>query len=950
MRSVIRYSLNSGAVRGFKNNLIVFGLAAIMVATVGGGSLPMVWSKKALALTPTGSTTPAPDPSTLPVYDTTSHEGFQTLNEAMADADTQNADTIKLNDNLAVTNQQTITKSVTIDGNGKTLSAGFTKTDNNNNSAIGIQADNVTIKNITVDGAGSTNLHGINVYESTGVNINDTTIKNFNTGYKYGLVVNSSEVTVNNLTTSNNSAGVNVDQNTSAPAVLTINGVSHHNDDAGAVPGFAGFGIYVDDSNKDVSVVDTNHQYHTVSTATYGVSYLLNPVATAPAKPTNFYFNKSQNDTTNRTLVDGSTTNTTPLVGTGSIAGEKFLWTHWDSQPNVTYHIETAFQKSDGTWKKLHTSNNSKPQPYRFYGFGSEGNGRYRMQVTAHSTINSLKSSTATVYLSYDTKSPAASFSPNFADNSYVNGNFHVSGIANDNVKLKSVFFDVRDSSGWVAGCVASPSLVYANDQKDVTLNCDINTSSLVEGHQYTLRIHANDYAGYGGGQSRTFTIDRTAPVISVKDGFVGNKTTKTFSNVSFKLFDAVLADKYTINGGPASDFTDNKWSDANFDNIKSRLIEGPNTITLYDKAGNSTDYTFTYDTTAPTLGDIKVIAEGGSELGTSPRYNPWKVTTTGNGDANGVAGVYAYVYRQDGTNWTRLDPVEYAGTPNEHIHYFMQGQTNLDYWVSSKNVGNFQDGHSYRLVVWAKDKAGNESIHTDAQTVADSAVDSAYFSPVFTIDHTAPTVEIDGYTATANSITPQVTATDTHAPLTYAWVANDPGSISQVVISDAAALEPNFTVSAGGTYSFTLTAMDPAGNSTSQVFEFTYVTPPAEQTPPDSNQFASRAGIATGSSIGTPPTQPGQTAGGTFANVTAGAPGTTPQVLGARSTTPNDSMGDIGNVLGKRLTMPEAASTGSCSKLLGLCWYYWVPIVAVIVGIVYYGYRRTAEEPYGTL
>src|SRR5690606_41849218 len=66
-------------------------------------------------------------------------------------------------------------------------------------------------------------------------------------------------------------------------------------------------------------------------------------------------------------------------------------------------------------------------------------------------------------------------------------------------------------------------------------------------------------------------------------DGFVGDKDAKVFSNVSFKLHDAMMADKYTINGGTETDFTNNKWSDANFQNIKSRLVQGENTITLYE-------------------------------------------------------------------------------------------------------------------------------------------------------------------------------------------------------------------------------------------------------------------------------------------------------------------------------------------------------------------------------
>ena len=46
-----------------------------------------------------------------------------------------------------VTSEQvTVNKDVTINGNSRTLDADFTKTDNGNNSAIGVQADGVTIQ------------------------------------------------------------------------------------------------------------------------------------------------------------------------------------------------------------------------------------------------------------------------------------------------------------------------------------------------------------------------------------------------------------------------------------------------------------------------------------------------------------------------------------------------------------------------------------------------------------------------------------------------------------------------------------------------------------------------------------------------------------------------------------------------------------------------------------
>ena len=86
------------------------------------------------------------------------------------------------------------------------------------------------------------------------------------------------------------------------------------------------------------------------------------------------------------------------------------------------------------------------------------------------------------------------------------------------------------------------------------------------------------------------FTLDLVAPVISIKDGSIGNDP--YFSNVSFNFSDNNLVDKYVINE-KEFDFGDSKYSNANYDNFKNYLKSGENTIILYDTAGNSTTKTF---------------------------------------------------------------------------------------------------------------------------------------------------------------------------------------------------------------------------------------------------------------------------------------------------------------------------------------------------------------------
>lgn len=165
-------------------------------------------------------------------------------------------DTIVLDNGFDITSEVVVNKAITLDGNGQTLTPTFTKTTNSNNSTLGVYGTDVTVKDLIIDGAGGTNLHGINVYQATNVNLSDVTLVNNDHN---ALVVNGSEVTVNNLTTANNGwGGVDVDLGSGVvgPAVLTVNGVSHHNEAFGK-------DLYIDDTSKDVSIVDTNSQYLT---------------------------------------------------------------------------------------------------------------------------------------------------------------------------------------------------------------------------------------------------------------------------------------------------------------------------------------------------------------------------------------------------------------------------------------------------------------------------------------------------------------------------------------------------------------------------------------------------------------------------------------------------------------------------------------------------------------
>lgn len=138
-------------------------------------------------------------------------------------------DTITLGSDITITSQVNVNKAVTIDGGNFTIFASFNKTSNSNNSAIGVGHSDVTIKNLVVDGAAggqvwNLQLHGINVYQSTGVTLDTVIVSNFGGA---AVIVNGSTVTATSLNTNNNIWGaVNVDPGSgvTTPSVFTLSG------------------------------------------------------------------------------------------------------------------------------------------------------------------------------------------------------------------------------------------------------------------------------------------------------------------------------------------------------------------------------------------------------------------------------------------------------------------------------------------------------------------------------------------------------------------------------------------------------------------------------------------------------------------------------------------------------------------------------------------------------
>lgn len=200
------------------------------------------------------------------IQNTDTGEYFDSVQNAIDDCDTLAGHTILMSDDVSTSAQVTISKAITLDGGGNTLSPLFAKTANNNNAAIGvIDTDNVMIQNLTIDGSGGTQLHGINLYVSDGIVINNVT-SNHN---RSGLVVNGSSADVTDFSTTGNSwHGINVapGSGVTVQSALTIHNTSSHGETAPTPH------IFIDDIAQDVVVDDVDGQYSFIEFGNGGVT------------------------------------------------------------------------------------------------------------------------------------------------------------------------------------------------------------------------------------------------------------------------------------------------------------------------------------------------------------------------------------------------------------------------------------------------------------------------------------------------------------------------------------------------------------------------------------------------------------------------------------------------------------------------------------------------------
>lgn len=113
-------------------------------------------------------------------------------------------------------------------------------------------------------------------------------------------------------------------------------------------------------------------------------------------------------------------------------------------------------------------------------------------------------------------------------------------------------------------------------------------------------------------------TYENTAPQIIIKGtpgyeeegkNYIGSLEENTFSYISFKFFDTtMLKGEYEVNDTLITGKKADKEGEADFSEFDEYLVQGENTIRVWDMAGNMTEYTFTYDSIAPVYSKLGIL------------------------------------------------------------------------------------------------------------------------------------------------------------------------------------------------------------------------------------------------------------------------------------------------------------------------------------------------------
>ncbi len=246
------------------------------------------------------------------------------------------------------------------------------------------------------------------------------------------------------------------------------------------------------------------------------------------------------------------------------------------------------------------------------------------------------------------------------------------------------------------------------------------------------------------------------------------------------------------------------------------------------------------------------------------------------------------------------------------NIYYRTAGTSDPYVIASVSPIDNPADDSPFAWTTdWTPPTEGIYDIKAAGVDMAGNEESSVYALNV-TYDVTVPTT-VNAGPDRGNQSAPFAqtgTASDSNSGI-YMTVWSQTSGPGEVLATGEDTLTPTFSATTDGIYVVRLTATDNAGNSDFDEFTFTWVTPP-----------------------------PDDEGGGTV------NPGTPLPPTGEVEGATDNASGSNGIVAGdsdNAITQGDSENDG-CFDILGLCWYWWVVIVAG-TGLVYYLYRVFREE-----
>jgi len=555
-----------------------------------------------------------------------------------------------------------------------------------------------------------------------------------------------------------------------------------------------------------------------------------------------------------------------------------------------------------------------------------------------------------------DNIAPSVNFvAPTPGNESYVKGAITGQVSATDAVGMGSYYIRVWKnafgSGTLVKQCSSAPGGNLLGTSQDVT--CGLDTTTLTPG-KYVFSAQFLDSSSNWGTAFRTFYVDNTVPTATI-DGLAPQSLYNGSTNINVHAIDDNYLRTDIYREGETSPLP---YAGVYFG--LSWLGNGNYRMVVIDKAGNSTEYKFTIDKTAPTVPSFVMKDSNGVDITNGYITTQYFTVNLTNPSAEGVVryrlqysndfnslvwnpsdlsatghmsnlGVYTDNFTQgEGTHSLAFSACDAAGNCSAYSDPFVVTYDNTkpvvtvttpvadNYgFINTVNINaNIDDAVSYSIYVNGTDvHDGIGEYIPYALTVTDGAYDMYIEATdaagnvgtslvlTITVDNTAPILTVIGYTGT--SLTPTITGTTDGAG--YRVTVD---GVEATVNSDGtwAYTLPTQTI---GTHTISVVSTDIYGNAKTELATVTVNAVPATNTTP-----------ATTTTTVTPT--------GTTTNNT-----TDQGVLGAQTT--KDTTDNTTTPAKTAASILGDSTSKDNGNIWGLVWYWWLVILAAAVAIIWW-------------